>query len=436
MSSWSVEQIIAFAPDKGSASAAQALVVPSRWSLLGSRGIAVWGECKGSGSKPYLTGIDLSEPAFKCSCPSRKIPCKHALALFLLYSGNPEIFTSKKPPHWIEEWMEGRRERDITIVPEDRPDPKAQARRDAKQTSKVEAGVGELELWLSDLIRNGIASAPGQPYAFWDTIAARMVDAQAPGLARQLRELSGIASSGDRWPERFVARLGRIHLLLAGFRRLGDLPPEVAADIRTQIGWTQRLEEIRALPGIHDTWHLLGRAQETEERLRVQRNWLWGERSGRPALLLQFAHGQQQFEFSLLPGTSFEAELAFFPSATPLRVAVKEHLGELNPTGIMPGFERLLDATDAYSTALGRNPWIERFPMALRNVIPGHYNSTWGIRDNEGRVIPLHRDDERIWKVIALAGGHPVHLFGEWNGETLYPLSVVTNTRFIPINNY
>jgi len=36
-----------------------------------------------------------------------------------------------------------------------------------------------LELWLRDLVRQGLAAAPGQPYSFWDAVAARLVDAQA-----------------------------------------------------------------------------------------------------------------------------------------------------------------------------------------------------------------------------------------------------------------
>ena len=43
----------------------------------------LWGLCAGSGKNPYQTIVDLSGPAYKCSCPSRKFPCKHALGLLL-----------------------------------------------------------------------------------------------------------------------------------------------------------------------------------------------------------------------------------------------------------------------------------------------------------------------------------------------------------------
>src|SRR6476469_9727229 len=81
---WTSDRIIALAPDPSSAKAGRELANPRKWVTLGLNEAAIWGECQGSGSKPYRTQIDLIEPAFKCSCPSRKFPCKHALALFLL----------------------------------------------------------------------------------------------------------------------------------------------------------------------------------------------------------------------------------------------------------------------------------------------------------------------------------------------------------------
>jgi uncharacterized Zn finger protein len=48
-----------------------------------------WGTIQGSGKNPYQTCIDLSGPAFKCTCPSRKVPCKHRLGLFLVLAQQP-----------------------------------------------------------------------------------------------------------------------------------------------------------------------------------------------------------------------------------------------------------------------------------------------------------------------------------------------------------
>ncbi len=49
--------------------------------------LLLFGECLGSGKNPYVVSVDFIDeksPVFRCSCPSRQIPCKHALGL--LYS--------------------------------------------------------------------------------------------------------------------------------------------------------------------------------------------------------------------------------------------------------------------------------------------------------------------------------------------------------------
>ncbi|MGB8191873.1 MAG: SWIM zinc finger family protein, partial [Chitinophagaceae bacterium] len=77
----SEEQILALAPDESSKKSGKELSNASKWVSKGANETALWGECKGSGSKPYQTQVDLANIAFKCSCPSRKFPCKHGLGL-------------------------------------------------------------------------------------------------------------------------------------------------------------------------------------------------------------------------------------------------------------------------------------------------------------------------------------------------------------------
>ncbi len=77
--------MLALAPDAASQRAAAGLG-PPRWSGAGAAGDLVWGLCAGSAKQPYQAIVDLAGPAYKCSCPSRKFPCKHALALLLNWS--------------------------------------------------------------------------------------------------------------------------------------------------------------------------------------------------------------------------------------------------------------------------------------------------------------------------------------------------------------
>ena len=83
---WDRERVLALAPDAPSQRTALSLASGRAWPVTGAAAgaDAVWGECRGSAAAPYRTVVDLSGPAYRCSCPSRKIPCKHVLALLLL----------------------------------------------------------------------------------------------------------------------------------------------------------------------------------------------------------------------------------------------------------------------------------------------------------------------------------------------------------------
>ena len=104
------EQILALAPDEASKKPGKDLANPSKWVSKSFNDQALWGACQGSGSKPYLTQIDLNNIAFKCSCPSRKFPCKHGLGLMLLHARQPEIFTQEAAPAWVTDWLGKRTE--------------------------------------------------------------------------------------------------------------------------------------------------------------------------------------------------------------------------------------------------------------------------------------------------------------------------------------
>src|SRR5829696_3644535 len=218
MPRWTPQQVLALAPDASASKAGQGLASPRSWSGLGQDERAVWGLCQGSGKKPYQTQVDLPEPAFKCSCPSRKFPCKHALGLLLLWVSTDEIPAATRPD-WVEEWLASRAERAEraavrTERPAQAPDPAAQAKRAAQREERVAAGVVELRQWLSDLVRRGLAGAQREPWQFWEQTAARMVDAQASGLATRVRRMgSATYTSGDAWAERMLEDASLLQLL-------------------------------------------------------------------------------------------------------------------------------------------------------------------------------------------------------------------------------
>jgi hypothetical protein len=328
---YTTEQIIALAPDSSSVKSGRTLATVSKWQNLGQDEASLWGECQGSGAKPYQTAIDLEEPAFKCSCPSRKFPCKHSLGLFLLWASNAAALTQTAAPPWVSEWLSKREEqkqrRDNKAArgAEVEVDEETKARRESQRAkraldreAKVTAGLKELELWLQDLIHAGLASAQSRPIGYWSHFAARMVDAQAPGVARRIRDLSNVMHSGGDWTERLLSQIGSLFLLVKAYERIENFPPETQADIRTAIGWTQKEDELPQENVVRDEWLVLGqRITGDDEGLRVSRTWLWGKLIKRGALILDFAVGGQPLLPSFISGSSVDADLQIYPGNYP-----------------------------------------------------------------------------------------------------------------------
>jgi hypothetical protein len=439
------EQILALAPDAASAKNGQKLAVERSWVSRGSSEHALWGECQGSGKHPYQVQIDLSEGnmAYRCSCPSRKQPCKHVLGLMLLRASQPGLFaTEVDMPAWASDWLERRkqsarkREAKQQAPSSAVADPETQAKRAAAREARIAAGFEELERWLSDLVRQGLAQVQSRGNV-WEQQAARMVDAQAPGVARLLRNLNGIEGSGEGWQGRLLEHLGKLHLLIEGYKRLDQLPTETRDTIRSTLGIALKEEEVLTRPGLHDRWLVLGSSVEAEDNLRTRRTWLWGQEHHRPALVLHFAFGTQPLPDGLVAGTLLDAEVVFYPGAAPLRALVKPSTTPPAPmeptTGF--GYPDIATATGAYAAALARNPWMERFPMALQEVTLVCYNSNggWGVRDREQRTLTFAPHFAQSWHILALSRGHPLALAGEWDGQYLTPISVWTEGRLTPL---
>lgn len=424
------EQVLQLAPDAASAKAGQGLAVPAKWPTLGQSDSALWGECQGSGSKPYQVQIDLGGgPAFRCTCPSRKFPCKHGLALLLLQVRKPDAIATTEPPAWVAEWLASRQQRAArqeekktqAEPPATTADPGTAAKREAKRLERMAAGAAELRRWLEDQVRQGIGNL-ADPKTDWRALAARMVDAQAPGLAFRVRKLGEIAGSGGDWPARILAAMGRLALLLDAFDRFADLPSPVQADVRAALGWPLDKDEVLAQgERWTDLWEVLGCQIEENERLWERRVWLRGRESGRHALLLDFAHGNPVFAQPFLVGSALRLTLAYYPGTRPSRALLVAG-PEAGGSAHFPA-QTLDDEWTALAQGIAANPWQNPWPLAVPAAVPGCDDGGWALYTAEGGRLPLVLAEGEGWRLMALSGGMPMGVFGEWDGEKLLPLS-------------
>jgi SWIM zinc finger len=422
------EAVLALAPDGASAKSARELAVPSKWPALGVNDAAAWGECQGSGAKPYQTQVDLSGPAFRCSCPSRKFPCKHGLALLLMRAQNAAAFSVTESPAWVDEWLFSRAEK--AQKKEDRQaeraaapvDPLAGQKREAQRWQRIEGAAQELQRWLADQIARGLGALGDEVLHAWQTTARRMVDAQAPGLGQRVRDAADGVHRGADWPERTLERLGLLQLACDALSRRAQLPPAVQADLRMVAGWPLEKTEVLAQGArVTDRWCVLGSIiEERDDKLTERRVWLHGQRAGRRALLLDHAFGGRGFEHAWLVGTSVETTLVFYPGASALRALPAEALGAPGPAAwpaTAPDDEWL-----AVARHVAACPWVGLHPVVLRDALPLRHGERSLLISQDG-AIPLSLGDSDAWTLLACSGGRPLQVMGEWDGHVLAPLS-------------
>jgi hypothetical protein len=417
------DQIQRLAPDAQVLAAGQKLGKPMQWQGLGRHGNAIWGECRGSAL--YQVCADTVEAGYTCSCPSRKHPCKHVVGLLTLWHEQEAVVVEATPPLWVTAWLTRR----VTRREHTEADPSSSApsrprttpgaeRRVEERAARMLDGIEALELWMCDLVRNGLATVETQPAAFWQHQAARLVDAGLPGLGSWVRRLSIIPGSAPQWPERLLGELGRLELLLQAYRTIDRLHPLLQYDVRALVGRHLTKEEV-SVTGEHvtDEWIALGAVVENDEQLRVQRTWLRGLRTGRIAMVLQFAVGQSAaFPWVAAINHVQAMELHFWPSAWPQRALIARRLGEpVYSTDRRPGYATIEDMLADVAQGLSANPWIDRTFAVLRDVVPlRSEENEWFIRDRSGASLPLQ--GQAHWRMFAQSGGHPIDVHGEWNG--------------------
>ncbi|RPD38992.1 SWIM zinc finger family protein [Chitinophaga barathri] len=425
------DQILSLAPDDSSKKAGKDLANPSKWVTKGISDQALWGECQGSGSKPYQTQIDTANIAFKCSCPSRKFPCKHGLGLLLHHSRQPDAFSRTAEPAWVTEWLGKRADtQQKKATREDKPvDEAAQQKRQQARQRKVADGIAELRLWLKDIVRNGILNIPSKGASWFDNMAKRMVDAQAGGLAGMVRGLGETNFYADGWQSEFMARLVNIYLVIEGYTNGDSLHEALQQDLRTLIGFPQNQDELRAQAGITDTWLVIAKQTIDTDNITTERNWLYGMNSGRYALVLQFIIRGQGAELSLTPGLNLEAELVFFPSASPLRAIVKSQSAS-GRTGKPEGLESWLKVAEAETASAAALPVRSERPFVVKALKPVQYNNSWWLQDETRHMMQLKNRYNTFWKLLSLSGGQAMDMVVIGKEDQYETVAVWHNNEF------
>ncbi len=433
-------------------SAAQPLAIPARWTGTGCDSRAVWGRCVGSSAEPYECAVDHVEVAFRCSCPSRVFPCKHSLALLLLWA-NGHVAEGQPPPY-AASWIAKRSAiADHAPMPASEPaappvdagdaeaptpavllPPMEPSKTRDDRIARMAAGLAELDRWLDDRLRTGLADPSLASYKTWDGLAARLIDAQVGGLANRVRRLAGLVGADPDWHSRVLAELGVLHLLATSGRHLGELPVSLADSVAATIGWHVRQADVLAGVPLTDHWVVMGRSDTREDRIEVRRIWLRGggakgQAAGEWAMVLSFAAYQQSLDTSFEVGTQVHADLFRYPGAVALRVLVGPRHGEPQQAPPVAG-SSITQACAQLGAALAAEPWLERYPLCVV-AAPTRVAGRWVLTDSTGSL-PLV-DGTSVGTLLACSAGGPVTVTAEWTVAGLVPLTVHLADRAVDI---
>jgi hypothetical protein len=258
-----------------------------------------------------------------------------------------------------------------------------------------------------------------------------MIDAQAPGVAGALRAIPGELVGAD-WPSRTLHAFGALRLLIRAHQQLHRLPPDLAATVRSRVGYPVTKDDVLGRAGVADRWHALAAVDTVEYQLETRRVWLLGERSHRWAMWLTFAVPGQSFDTSVQPGQVIDADLHFYPGSGQHRALVGVgHYTEPGP--FPPPGVSLAEVRTRFAELVAADPWAGRMPALVRGVPlpPVEAGADWQLSDSAGERCALQESSVDPWVLFAHSCGDPITLFGEWHGTSLLPLAVLPHPAVV-----
>lgn len=458
--SLSLEKIERLAPDQASLSAAKKLLKPAGWPTLEEDGAGlIWGECQGSGATPYRIAVTEADAGYKCTCPSRKFPCKHSLALMWLRADGGVAFNRGTPPQWVDDWL-GRRRGPVAGKPkaeaeaeaarpsiaaiaakeeQESNDPAAHARAEAqrarnreKREELVTAGIAAMDQWIADQLERGLAGFDQRAAQDCATLAKRLVDAKAGGLANRIAMLPAHLFGLDEQhrPRAAAKALSAAYLIGQAYTRQIALPDLLRSDVRQAIGWTMTREALLEQPSalkVDGAWRVLAARDEVQpDRLRRIETWL--ERQGEApvhAVLIDYIPvGGGATGNMYMPGELLDAELVFYPSPVPLRAQIVAHRGTRAADGRWQCANRpMSSAIDAWRRALSGKPWLGDYPLSASGVAMRSAGGMLFAVSGE-IALPIAASSFEAARPLCEAG--ELALFGLWDGSALTPLLAET----------
>lgn len=158
-----------------------------------------WADCVGSGKNPYHTSVDFideTSPVFRCSCPSRQFPCKHAIGLTFEILQEKEFKVAEIPNDLAEKRSKqaarkAKKEQSLSNGESTEKTPKkTNNAAKAKKIKKQLEGLDKAEQLIIDLLSHGVGTLAGTSAKTYQTLAKDLSSYYLTGVQTAFLRLS------------------------------------------------------------------------------------------------------------------------------------------------------------------------------------------------------------------------------------------------------
>jgi hypothetical protein len=356
-------------------------------------------------------------------------------------------FSRDTPPGWVTDWVSRRRgpsSNAAATTPRasiaategedataEAPDPKAEARAQATRDrsrkdreASIAGGLDELSMWIGDQIDAGAAVFSSNPSAACRTMAQRLFDAKAGGLAVMVDSLPAKLYSVPEIRRSIAAvrELGTLNLIGAAYARQDSLPAALKEDVRQAVGWNVTRESLlndESAEKLEARWHVfLTRAEVQPDKLRRIETWLYAD--GRHAVLIDYVPVSTGASGSgYVAGETFFAELVFYPSPVPHRALIGQAKTGSHPFTYALDLpeQTLSQAFDKFGEALARKPWLGDHPLFFRGARIRRSGSSLYLADGD-ICLPIDAKQASVaWPLLQCGRVDGAVI---WNGDAAY----------------
>ncbi len=462
------EYIDSVAPNASAVKNGWGLVKKKKFEKLHQSGdqMLLFGECTGSGKKPYITSVDFinkEQPTYRCTCPSRQFPCKHALGLLYAYIDGQAFTEADIPKDVIEkrEKMIKRAEKKQAeaVVPKKKKVNKAALRK--KLQAQLE-GLEMIETLLHNLVRGGLGAIDAKTLKQVEAAAKEAGNHYLKELQHALRELVQLWKA--KLPEEqlygraiheiqrlsVICKKGKSHLE----NRLNDeeLTLDTTTSIEEWIGHTWQLAELRELGKVKYDVKLVqlsyasyqndARKEFVDEGiwLSLQDQHLYYTRQYRP-----FRAAKQLKQEDSTCSVLHTDEFVIYPSEGNARVRWEtsklEELSEETYLCIQQAAKHSLSDVVKHVKNQLKQPLADKHPLALIAYDKiGKVNEKWILEDQQGERLTLADEDGDTIPLLTLLRADQLsnqvllvqfHHNLQSNELTAKPLSLITHEQII-----